>query len=189
MSHHISILLIEWVHLRVQLFQRVHNLLISKYTIMTTFKLHIRFNLVTSRTNKKGFSSVKCRITYNKQRKDFSTGIRVNPDHWDPKKQRLLDQSDQEETTNMQLSLIEHKISKAFLMLQVGEEPFSVNDIYNQFKGKSLKQDMGIVEVWDLHNERIQKLIGKEIVMVTYQKYLESQGHLKDFIRHQYKVF
>jgi integrase len=88
----------------------------------------------------------------------------------------------------MQLSLIEHKIRKAFLMLQVGEEPFSVNDIYNQFKGKSLKQDMGIVEVWDLHNERIHKLIGKEIVMVTYQKYLESQRHLKDFIRHQYKV-
>lgn len=76
----------------------------------------------------------------------------------------------------------------AFLMLQVGEEPFSVNDIYNQFKGKSLKQDMGVVEVWDLHNERIHKLIGKEIVMVIYQKYLESQSHLKDFLRHQYKV-
>lgn len=30
-------------------------------------------------------------------------------------------------------------------MLQVGEEPFSVQDIYNQFKGKSLKQDMEIV--------------------------------------------
>jgi len=172
----------------VQLFQRVHNLLISKYTIMTTFKLHIRFNLVTSRTNKKGYSSVKCRITYNKQRKDFSTGITVNPDYWDSKKQRLLDQSDQEEIVNMQLSLIEHKISKAFLMLQVGEEPFTVQDIYDAYKGKTLEKDMGILEVWDLHNERMERLIGKEIVYVTYQKYLESQRHLKDFIRHQYKV-
>ena len=84
---------------------------------MTTFKLHIRFNLVIARTNKKGFSSVKCRLTYNKNRTDFSTGITVNPDHWDPNKQRLLDQSDQGETTNMRLSLIEHKISKAFYML------------------------------------------------------------------------
>ncbi len=91
------------------------------------------------RLNKSGLAPIRCRLTYNKQRKDFSTGLRVNPDRWDPKKQRLLDQSDQEETTNMQLSLIEHKISKAFLMLQVGEEPFSVNDIYNQFKGKSLE--------------------------------------------------
>ncbi len=155
---------------------------------MNTIKLYIRFSIKPGGLNNQGLAPIRCRLTYNKQRKDFSTGIRVNPDHWDPKKQRLLDQSDQEETTNMQLSLIEHKISKAFLMLQVGEEPFSVNDIYNQFKGKSLKQDMGIVEVWDLHNERIYKLIGKEIVMVTYQKYLESQRHLKDFIRHQYKT-
>jgi len=155
---------------------------------MNTNKIHIRFIVNKRRLNAAGLTPIKCRLTYNKNRKDFSTGITVNPDHWDPKKQRLLDQSDQEETTNIQLSLIENKISKAFLMLQVGEEPFSVNDIYNQFKGKSLKQDMGIVEVWDLHNERIEKLIGKEIVLVTYQKYLESQRHLKDFIRHQYKV-
>jgi len=130
---------------------------------MTTFKLHIRFNLVTTRTNSKGFSSVRCRLTYNKNRKDFSTGITVNPDHWDPKKQRLLDQSDQEEIVNMQLSLIENKISKAFLMLQVGEEQFSVQDIFDAYQGKTLQQDMGIVELWDLHIERIQKLIGKEI--------------------------
>ncbi len=104
-------------HLRVHLFQRLHHFLTSKYSIMTTFKLHIRFNLVTTRTNSKGFSSVKCRLTYNKNRKDFSTGISVNPDYWDPKKQRLLDQSDQEEIVNMQISLIENKISRAFLML------------------------------------------------------------------------
>jgi len=85
---------------------------------MTIHKIHIRFNLKSGDKNIKGLSPIRCRLTYNKQRKDFSTGIRVNPDHWDPKKQRLLDTSPQEETTNMQLSLIEHKISKAFLMLK-----------------------------------------------------------------------
>jgi hypothetical protein len=44
------------------------------------------------------------------EQKGFSTGITVNPDHWDPKKQRLLDKSDQEETTSMQLRLIENRI-------------------------------------------------------------------------------
>ncbi len=155
---------------------------------MTTLKLYIRFIIRTNELNKQGLAPVKCRITYNKIRKMFTTGITVNPDYWDPKKQRLLDQSDQEEIINMQISLIENKISKAFLMLQVKDEPFTVQDIFNAYQGNTLKQDMGIVEVWDLHNDRIQKLIGKEIVLVTYQKYLESQRHLKDFIRHQYKV-
>ncbi|NOQ91989.1 MAG: site-specific integrase, partial [Flavobacteriaceae bacterium] len=112
----------------------------------------------------------------------------VNPDQWDSKKQKLLDSSDQEEYINMQLSLIKNKINKAFLMLQIKEEPFSVIDIYNIFKGKSLEKDMGIIEVYDLHNERMERLIGKEIVLVTYQKYLESERHLKDFIRHQFKT-
>ena len=87
----------------------------------------------------------------------------------------------------MQLSLIENQINKAFLMLQIREDPFTVQDIFNTYSGKTMKKDMGIIDVWDIHNERIEKLIGKEIVLVTYQKYLESRGHLKDFIRHQYK--
>ncbi len=33
-----------------------------------------------------------------------------------------------------------------------------------------------------MHNERIQKLIGKEIVLVTYQKYLDSQRLKTSFI-------
>ncbi len=155
---------------------------------MTISTLYIRFNLKPYDMNQKGLAPIRCRLTYNKKRKDFSTGISVNPDYWDPKKQRLLDQSDQEETINMQLSLIKNKLSKAFLMLQIKEEPLSVNDIYNLYQGKTLEKDMGILEVWDLHNERIEKLIGKEIVLVTYQKYLESQRHLKDYIRHQFKT-
>ncbi|MGI9530964.1 MAG: hypothetical protein ACR2MV_04810, partial [Lutimonas sp.] len=71
--------------------------------------------------------------------------------------QRLLDQSDQEEIVNMQISLIENKISKAFLMLQVKDEPFSVQDIFDAYQGKTLKQDIGIIEVWDLHNERMAR--------------------------------
>ena len=155
---------------------------------MTTLKLNIRFILISTRLNKSGLIPLRCRVTYKKQRKEISTGLFVNPDYWDSKKQKLLDSSEQEEYINMQLSLIKNKINKAFLMLQIQEEPFTVNDIYNIFKGKSLEKDMGIIEVYDLHNERIKRLIGKEIVLVTYQKYLESENHLKDFIRHQFKT-
>ena len=65
---------------------------------MNTSKLHIRFIVNKRRLNAAGYTPIKCRLTYNKNRKDFSTGITVNPDHWDPKKQRLVDQSDQEES-------------------------------------------------------------------------------------------
>ena len=109
---------------------------------MKTHKLFIRFSLIKNRLNQKGCAAIQCRITYNRNRKDFATGLFVNPDYWDTKKQRLLDQSDQEETTNIQLSLIENKISKAFLMLQVKDEPFTIQDIYDAYKGKTLEKDI-----------------------------------------------
>jgi len=92
---------------------------------MTTFTLHKRFYIRQKDINTVGLAPIRCRLTYNKNRKDFSTGITVNPDHWDPKKQRLLDQSDQEETSNMQLSLIENKISK-HLIYAIGKIVFVV---------------------------------------------------------------
>jgi hypothetical protein len=90
---------------------------------MSILKLHIRFILQSGDLNLNGYATLRCRLTYNKQRKDFSTGIAVNPDYWDSKKQKLLDISDQKETINMQLSLIKNKLSKAFFMLQIKEEP------------------------------------------------------------------
>ena len=65
---------------------------------MTTIKLYISFNLAGKRTNKKGLNPIRCRITYNKQREEISTGLFVDPNHWDSKKQKLLDTSDQEES-------------------------------------------------------------------------------------------
>ena len=60
---------------------------------MNANKIHIRFIVNKRRLNAAGYTPIKCRLTYNKNRKDFSTGITVNPEHWDPKKQRHLNQS------------------------------------------------------------------------------------------------
>jgi hypothetical protein len=113
---------------------------------MTTIKLNIRFIIISTRLNKSGLTPLRCRLTYNKQRKEIGTGLFVDPKDWDSKKQKLLDSSDQEEYINVQLSLIKNKLSKAFLMFQIKEEAFTVNDIYNIFQGKSLEKDMGLLK-------------------------------------------
>jgi hypothetical protein len=118
----------------------------KKFKTMSTKQLYIRFNLKLEQLNQKGLVPIRCRITFNKKRIEIATGLYVQSDYWDPKKQILLDQSDQEETINMQLSLIKNKLSKAFLMFQIKEEAFTVNDIYNIFQGKSLEKDMGLLK-------------------------------------------
>ncbi|TJY37940.1 site-specific integrase [Pontimicrobium aquaticum] len=154
---------------------------------MNKYDMKILFLLVRSRNNKKGSSALKCRITYKLERKEFSTGKFINPNNWNSKKQLVEPPELDAELINTQLSLIRTKLNQAFLFLQVNEVNFDVHDIYMQYKGKPLKKERGVVEVYDMHSQRIKKLIGIDIQEVTYKKYLESGKHLKDFIKHKYK--
>lgn len=154
---------------------------------MNNNNMKVLFLLVGNRANKKGNSVLKCRITYNLERKEFSISKFINPTNWNSKQQLVERPEPDAELINTQLSLIRTKLNQAFLFLQVNVVSFDVQDIYMQYKGKPLKKERGVVEVYDMHSQRIKKLIGIDIKHVTYKKYLESGKHLKGFIKHKYK--
>lgn len=150
-------------------------------------KLLITFLLYKSKINSKGLCPIRCRITFNNLRKEFSTGLFVNPKSW-YNKNYYVDETDKNSTTiNQQLSLIRQKLNQAFLFLQVNETAFTVDDIYSKYLGETPKKEVGVVEVYEMHTKRIEKLVGKEIQLVTYNKYKESGVHLMDFIKYKFK--
>ena len=151
-------------------------------------KTTILFQLYKAKTNFKGLCPIRCRITFNKKRKEFSTGIFINPSFWNGKQQQAEPPEPDVDYINTQLSLIRQHLNQAFLFLQVKGTPFTVLDIYSQYKGETPKDELGVIEVYKLHNDRIKKLIGIEIQQVTYSKYLESGKHLQDFIKHKFKT-
>ena len=81
-------------------------------------KLYITMRPVMGNINKTGKCVIRCRITYNKQRKEFSTGLFVFPKHWNRKKQKVLNDSENSEYINTQLGLIINKMNQAFLLLK-----------------------------------------------------------------------
>ena len=151
-------------------------------------KLNILFLLYKAKTNSKGKCPIKCRITFNKTRKEFSTGLFIKPEHWNSKTQFVEPPEPDEESLNTQLSLIKTKLSQAFLFLQVRGTDFDVDDVLNKYKGETPKTDYGVLEIYNLHTARIKKLVGLEIQEVTYSKYVELGRHLKCFIKFKYKV-
>lgn len=148
--------------------------------------MKILYLLYKSKTNKKGMCPIRCRITFNKIRKEFSTGLFINPNHWNSKFQLVDEDSENYKYTNTQLSLIRQKLHRAFLFLQVQEIDFDVYDIYSKYKGVLPKNQMTLLRVFKLHNEMIKTLIGIDIVLVTYKKYLETETHIKRFIKYKY---
>jgi len=151
-------------------------------------KLIIRFIINCTRINNQGKTSIGCRITYLKIRKQLATGLFVNPDYWNSKKQKVFDNTEQSDYYNKQLSLIKTKINQAFLLLQIKEKSFTVDDIYRLFKGVKIARDYNVIEYFENYLKKLKMLIDKEIKQSTWLKFHYVKNSVKSFIKWQYKV-
>ncbi|WP_301401681.1 Arm DNA-binding domain-containing protein [Polaribacter huanghezhanensis] len=143
--------------------------------------MKLLFVIAISRKNKKNLSPIYCRLTFNEKRKQFSTGLFINPDYWSSKKQKAFIPDDKNFINN-QLSLIKQEINQAFLCLQVNSESFDVGGVYLQFKGESTKDNKSLLEVFILHNNKMEKLIDKEYTKSTFHKFKEAKMHVGNFL-------
>ena len=153
---------------------------------MTTQSLKILFVISATRKNKKGLVPLVCRLTYSGSRKPFATGLFVNPNHWFSKLQLAKPPNEENTFINTELSLIRNKINQAFLMLQIQGNAFTAADIYNQYKGKPIRKDIGIIKHYQEYLNKYQKLIGIEIKQITWNKFFYIQKDLKDFLKFKY---
>jgi len=151
-------------------------------------KIKIRFYIDKTKTNKMGNCPINCRITYKKQRKQFSTGLFINPEYWDRGRQTAKPPNDENNYINTQLSLIKSKINKAFLMLQVQEGNFTVDDIHMLYKGKKPMKERNVVEQFESHLNMLKKLVGIDIKQATWNKFYYVKNNLKSFLKWKYKT-
>ena len=123
---------------------------------MNSNKINILFLIATNRVNKSWKCSLRCRLTYLKKRKEFSTGLFINPKHWNSKKQKVLAETENHEFTNTQLSLIKTQINQAFLLLQIQDINFTVNDIYTLYKGEKLSKEYNVIEYFERYLNKLK---------------------------------
>lgn len=154
---------------------------------MNNNKLHILFVLDKINTNTKGIAPLRCRLTYLSKRKVFSTGLFINPNNWNNTLQKAIPPDTEHQQINTQLSLIKQKINQAFLFLQVQKEQFDVDDIFLKYKGEDIKQAKTLMEVFTMHNTKMNALVGIEYTKSTYSKFTEAKQHIEDFLMYQNK--
>lgn len=154
---------------------------------MNTGNYRVLYLIDKIKINHQGKCPLRCRITYLKERKIFSTGLFVKPKDWDNKQQKAKSITAESKFINTEISLIKNKLNQAFLYLQVQGLEFDVNDIYRQYKGESTQKQVGIVEFYTLYMQRLEKMIGKDFKKSTWGKFNEILPALKDYICFQYK--
>ena len=151
---------------------------------MNDSKITTTFVIALNRTRKDLKAPLFCRITYLKKRKQFSSGLFINPNNWNNALQKTIPSDTEHQQINTQLSLIKQEINQAFLFLQVQKDEFDVDDIYLKYKGEDTKPAKSLMEVFELHNSRMKMLIGKEYTKSTHSKFIEAKQHIEEFLYH-----
>ena len=154
---------------------------------MTTDKFKILFIEGKNRKNKKNQSPLFCRITLNGNRKQISTGINIESEHWDTKNQVILNSHKSAILYNSQLDKIKSKVNSIYMILRLQENPFSIEDIHDKYFGKELKKSEFILSYYKQYLSKIEKLVGLEIKDNTYNKFVYVGNHLEAFLKWKFK--
>ncbi len=68
----------------------------------------------------------------------------------------MLAEAENHEFTNTQLSLIKTQINQAFLLLQIQDINFTVNDIYTLYKGEKLSKEYNVIEYFERYLNKLK---------------------------------
>jgi len=150
-------------------------------------KITILFVISANKTNQKGLCPLNCRITLNKERKQFTTGLFVNPLYWENKLQKVNSQDADYKFTNTLIQLIKIKINNIVLVAQLQGSEFTLEDIYNNYIGKEIKKKEFVLSYYKKYLSKIKKLVGLEIKNNTYDKFVYVGNHLEAFLKWKFK--
>lgn len=150
-------------------------------------KITILFVISTNKTNQKGLCPLKCRITFKKERKQFSTGLFVNPHYWQSKLQTVNAKDVNADFLNSQIHQVLNKIQNIVRVFQLQQEDYTLEDIYCKFLGKEIKKKEFILAYYKAYLAKIKKLVGLDIKAITFKKFEYVSMHLESFIKWKYK--
>ncbi len=140
---------------------------------------------------KKGVSDpsqaiIYLRITYNGKRAEVSTMRKVAISKWDAKSNKVIGYSPEAKQTNRQLDIIKNRIYEIYQKFLYDDNNYiSAKGIRDEFIGANTNKKL-ILEMFDEHNQRMEKLVGREFSFRTLQRYKTTKKHLQKFIISNY---
>ncbi|RTZ09279.1 site-specific integrase [Flavobacterium sp. GSP6] len=150
-------------------------------------KTTILFVISPTKINQKGLCPLNCRITLNKERKQFTTGLFVNPLNWENKLQKVNSRDSNSKIINAQIEQIQIKINNIALIFQLQDENCTLDNIYNKYIGVEIKKKEFVLSYYKQYLAKIKKLVGLEIKDNTYNKFVYVGNHLEAFLKWKFK--
>lgn len=122
------------------------------------------------------------RLTINGQRSELSISRKVDPQKWSARTGKMKGTNLEANELNQYLDTVRSRINRIHRQLIEDNKPFTSLDVKNLYLGKGEKLKM-LLELFDEHNQQMEKLIDIEFALGTYKRYHTSRTHVAEFIK------
>lgn len=144
-------------------------------------KVSVLFYAKKSKTKSNLRVPIYLRITVNGKRAEFSTGKDVEISKWSSAQNRLKGNSEEARAINKYLDILQSNVLILENKLAMSREIFGAIDIKNLLTGANTTERY-LIPIFEEHNSKIEKLLGKEYAPATLKNFKTCLAHLKEFL-------
>jgi integrase len=127
------------------------------------------------------------RVTVNGRRWDSALKVRINPNNWDPMKEKAIGDDSFSNLVNETIESTKFRIHKIKLSFEDEGKPITLDGIKSKFLDKD-KNHRTILSLFQKHNEECEMKVGVQVTYSTYERYKTCYKHTKEFIKKEFKV-
>lgn len=135
--------------------------------------------------DRNGNSTIYARITVNSKRSEFSIKRKVSLTKWNSEAGKIKGTTTESRDLNNYMASIRVKLHKIYDKLVEEDIAITSSMIKNIYFGKNVKHKM-ILEIFQEHNDKVEKLIGKDFAAGTAERYRTAKKHLGEYIAKEY---
>jgi len=148
---------------------------------------NLLFYVKKAKINSVGESPIYLRITIDSKISEISTKRTVKSSKWNSAMQKVSGSSEECRSLNFYLKTFEQKVYDTYHELIRDKETVTSEILKNKLVGRG-RITRTLIPIFQDHNDRMGKLIGREFAQGTLTRYETCLKHTKDFLKYKYGV-
>ncbi len=150
-------------------------------------KITLHFYAKSTKANSKGLLPIYVRVTIEGKRFEYSTKKFVTPTKWSPELSKMKGNSEEARSINSLLDFTRNRVNEIHFELLKDSKRINVEEFKNKLLGVKERERM-LIPIFVEHNRKMKELIDLEYAAGTYERYVTSLRHTKNFLLWKYNV-
>ena len=148
---------------------------------------NLLFYVKKTKINSQGEAPIYLRITIDGRVTEISVKRTAKLQLWNSAGQKLNGNSEAIKSFNFYLKTFEQRVYDAYHELMKDKDLITCESLKNKLLGTDIKSRM-LIPIFQDHNDRMEKLVGKEFAIGTLGRYKTCMSHTKAFLKWKFNI-